>query len=178
MADFVNYNKRDASLPAGCKDLLDVLYQKSQSAECLGAEDKMRHIVRKGTLAMVESNVSRALQSRSPHLLLSISPPAKCLQFVLQRQPVVGMLARVQVTMGSSTEIDLRRFLEVRGFRTPDQSVPKFFSPNLPVEMNCDISSAVGDPGGIVKLATDLFREVCRLSDKEELTFLYCERED
>jgi hypothetical protein len=178
VADFVNFNKRDVSLPAGCKDLMDVLHQKMESAEPLAGPDKVRHTIVRGTLASFESNVLGALKSPSPYLYLSISPPSKSLQFVLQRQPVVGMLARVQVKMGSPTEMELRRFLEARGFRTPDQSVPKFFSPNLPVEMSCDISSAVDDPSRMIKLVTELFREVCRLGDSEELTFVICERDD
>jgi hypothetical protein len=92
VADFVNYNNRDVSLPAGCKDLLDVLQQKRDFAESLAGPDKVRHTILRGTLANFESNISRALKSPSRHLLLSISPPSKCLQFVLQRQPVVGIL--------------------------------------------------------------------------------------
>lgn len=171
MCDFVNYKKRDVSLPEGCKDLADVLNRKpppvDQKLTC-------------GKLSEIAEYVTRVWESQAPDLLLCFAP-GKELDFTFERltfwfQRVSGGLqARIQIQMGTPVETALRHFLQRHGFQVPDHSVPAHFSSKLPVLMICEISPLPADPLELSALATELFTEVCVLREDSDLTFFYYE---
>jgi hypothetical protein len=79
--------------------------------------------------------------------------------------------------MGTDDETELRAFLQSPGYNAPDNSVPAEFDPQLPVEMMCEISPLPDEAVKLTALATELFRQVCGLSDDFEVTICYHERE-
>src|SRR6266404_2534681 len=177
MLDFVDYHKRDISLPWGWTDLIQVLQANRGSSyapprETEPQEEYSSYEIIK-PLSQIEKYISLVFES-GVALSLQIVPFAgKKLEFTLQKLPFNDMRATVHVRMGTEVETRVGRFLETRGFSVPDSSVPAMFNPNLPVELFCDISPLPTDERQLAKLVGDLFHEVCGLNDQSELAFGY-----
>jgi len=174
---FVNYKKRDVTLPWGWTDLIQVLLATKHSPNAPpGAQEHQEgytscEIVK--PLSQIEKYVSLVVDSKTA-LSLHILPFAgKQLGFAIQKLPSNEVQASVTIRMQTQDETSVRRFWEARGFKAPDKSVPSFFNPDLPVDMICDISPLPADDAQVAKLAADFFREVCGLNDQSELAFYY-----
>lgn len=173
MSDFVNYKKRDITLPRGWKDLVQVLHAKGDSSAGDESQPEYSHCEIIKPLSQIERYISLVFDCRTP-LSLNIVPFAdRKLEFTIRKLPSDGLRASVQVRMGTEAEAGVRRFLQIRGFSVPDNSVPTMFNPNLPVELFCDIAPLPPQVEQVSNLVTDLFREVCGLNDQSELAFGY-----
>lgn len=143
MSDFINLNKRSVDLPEGCKNLADVLAWKSSPLRQKLIRDKLGHVGKYIAWAW-ESAASGLLLCFTPCAELMIQPPC----FSIQRSGGGELRANVQVRLRTKTEVALLWFLRRNGYSVPDNSIPKQFSPHLPVELMCRISPLPGEAMG------------------------------
>lgn len=164
MADFVNYNKRDIDLPAGCKDLMDVLKVQAREPEEVPRRKmpaKAFAIGQSSNLQMWEplsalgKLVERFYQQGSG--VLWIGSPE--LQLSARFMKVLNnVTVSVDFQQGSPHEPMIRDFLKKRGLNPPsDSGTPKAFFPSLPVEIMCTLSPLPAEPAEVSRLLLDLF---------------------
>jgi hypothetical protein len=179
MDGFVDYGKRSVQLPPGCKDLIDLLRPGVSgflSAIPPNLPDGLRHGgMVKGELSELAKYVARVFDSRALACSLWVRPPGDQLTFEVQRFDAGEVTASVIVEMGTKREKAVRDFIAARGFQAPDDSIPKQFSPNLPVELICHLSPLPSEVSILSNLGAELFRRVCGLSDQSELCYTHCE---
>ena len=183
MSDFVNFNKRSITLPAGCKDLIDVLRPHGVGLESfwdqLGTD--LSHATARGStvtggLSEIEKYVRMAFGSRAHVFILNISPTDWRLTLSLIRVLTNPMRASVLLETNTPQEAAVRRFFVDHHMQWPaGSSTPSQFSPQLPVHLICYISPLPSDAVVLSGLASDLFRESCGLTDESELCYHHLE---
>jgi len=170
MADFVNYNKREVTLPAGCKDLIDVLRPREGKPAGRRAESGI------GPLSEIAEHVQGVFDSRGRISALQITSPDGRIAANVRKKLGKHITALVTFQRGSEQEKAVRDFLASRGMQPPrDSEAPKlFFFPDLPVQMFCEISPLSPDPLEVSRLILDLFRRV-GLKDDALMDYHYFE---
>ena len=183
MSKFVNYKKRKVTLPAGCKNLMDLL----EPHPLRGLHDihdilasgelpaSTRKWVATGTLADIARSVAPVFESRALAFTLDIS---------LSGDQLVGvgrfgdgeMWSALSVQAGTDRERSVRDFFTRQSLRLPeDTDMPSCFSPELPMHVRYDIIPHPTDAPHLARLLSDLLREVFGLNDESELSFNYVE---
>lgn len=179
MAEFVNYNKRNISLPPGCKDLMDVLRgRKGAEAERLLELYKHAKVTRggeaRGSLSDLEDHVRSIFQSHGTQSSLVIRPPDDLISADVEKSLDEGISAFVWYQHGSELEQTVRDFLTQRGLELPNDSKPTSFTPNLPYQIICKLSPLPSGPEEVSRLLLELFRHA-GLSDDAPMLFRHNE---
>jgi len=166
MSQFVNYKKRGLTLPPGCKDLSDVLerqgLQPLLDLSRLGSSGGSVS----GRLFEIEKYVQMAFRSRALWFTLVVSPPDKRLTFHIARMRRKAVQAYVLVEKAAPREAAAGVFFARHGLQSTQ------LSPIMPEQQFLVRSFPMpSDRIILTKLATDLFREVYRLTDESELFY-------
>jgi hypothetical protein len=183
MSDFVNFRKRGVSLPAGCKDLIDVLHP--ASAPAAGAtvlSGSVRPLAWEGPtvthghrssggLHQVAGFLARLFESRSELSTLMISSAAEDLTAMFYLRGAERVFVLILIANNPKLERAVRSFYRERGI-LPVRSypIPKqeggglgwglvFPMPSLPIET--------------VRLTSDLLRTTSSAGEEAELRFRY-----
>lgn len=196
MSEFVNFNKRDISLPAGCKDLFDLLQRSSRRKNpslqqpLMQSPDfsKMRELMAKvkqgpsiqtkGLIADAGKYIDMVLRSTATTACLTVSTINKHLEWSFHNYQFKEkeISASVQVEMKTNEQKELKGFCDRHGFEAPDDSdTPGFFNPQLPVYLTCEIEPLPLDASSIIRLLNDLFGETCDMAENGEVEITYDE---
>jgi hypothetical protein len=137
MPDFVDYNKRDVSLPSGCKDLADLLKPRAGAPDVdsflkwFRSRERRRESVM-GTLADLPRHVSVLFASRAMACNLSLSLSDDRLTASFQKLFLRdGTLSVTLVQERTSQEGALLEFLSSHGLRLPTNLVQPKLSPSM-----------------------------------------------
>ena len=166
MSDLVNYNKRSIALPAGCKDLIDVLRRRGREKTDLLLERCNRAKVTRdesetGPLSDLAKHVRTVLGSSALFSTLCIRSPDDRLTANVGKMLGIKIRASVTFRKGSDQERAVREFLSSRGLEPADDSeTPKTFLPDMPIEIICELSPLSSDPAEVARLMVELFRHV------------------
>jgi len=182
MSKFVNYKKRSIVLPAGAKDLLDVLKgggaaKPGHTVHHPGASPHDPPTVSRsetftGSIQELEKYVAMVFASRAFSFSLTVTPAIERMALGVFRVAGDVLSANVSVQYNTDLERAVRRWFVLRGLPVPEESeMPSVFLPNQPVEITYDISPVSSEASTLSKLAADFFREVLSLTDKSQLTF-------
>ena len=177
MSDFVNYNGRSIKLLPGCKHMMHALYPgglewlRAHFAPTLSGA-----VVRSGSVRARVSEIGKyvqmAFESSALAFTLVISPSDESLTFNVTRVNGGTMWASVVVEEDTPPAAAVRNFFARHSLQLPeDSSMPGQFFPRAPVHLICHISPMPSEAGMLSRLVTDLFREVCDLSDESELCY-------
>jgi hypothetical protein len=173
MNEFVNFNKRDVSLPPGCKDLTDLLRPKTgPSIERPRRLTATRSETVTGVVADVGKYIQIAFESPEAMFALAISTSDGRLEVNALR--VEGEEPWVSLTFPKDTEEErvVRKFFARKGLQVPEDHVtPTGFFPKLPVHFIYHISPVPGDAAGVAALMTDFFRQCGKLESNSPLRF-------
>lgn len=174
MSQFVNYNKRNITLPPGCKNLIDVL--KSQESSGSLTPGLPQGIACGGTvrarLSEMSKYVQMAYQARGPLFSLAVSPADERISFEITLLRDLIRSAAVLVPVGTGAEAAVRSFFSARKVKLPEQKeITGQFYPQAPVYLIFTLEPMPPDAIALAQLATDLFCEVCALSDSSEVTY-------
>jgi hypothetical protein len=170
MDEFVNYKKRDISLPHGCKDLHDVL--KIHQAPVV----TQRTIVKRdesvtGALSEIGKFVAMVLESRADSIILGVNPPEDRLSVFIghvEGDPV-QLTVHVHFQKNSALETKLLEFIAQRGLKALGNSgMPPS---GLPAYFVFEFSPLPSDEPSISELITDFFERVCGARSDTELSF-------
>jgi hypothetical protein len=174
MSQFVDYNKRNLTLPPGCKDLIDVLRSPSSSdVQGLTVSDGG---VLAGRLTEIEKYVAMVFVSRARVFSLTIKPPGEPLAVDFVRTDDGRIWGCVVVKKGSGREIAMQSFIKRRGLPTPeDAGTIGQFQAGLLVVLVDRISPLPAEVADLARLVSDLFRNVCGLADDSKLSFQHYE---
>jgi hypothetical protein len=185
MSDFINYNKRDVSLPRGCKNLIDVLQAKALRKTASGSVDhdpsKLVTTTNSyvGKLYDIGGFIDRIIHSTAVAVHLFITTPDhQCVVTVVSFR-LEGMAspdftsATVDIPPNCPYEKALRTFLVKRSLTLPDMSgpLPASFLPGIPVLPSWRIDPLPAEAPTLAVLITDLFREVRSLDESSNLHF-------
>jgi|GEM_PF-3563517 len=192
MAKFVNYRKRNASLPPGCKDLIDVLDPKAKKtafasltpAQKSEMEKLQRDIDRAqsrfettvGYLCDLERLVFRIYQCDALSASLQMGPLDNLL-FHLDHHQIPSfersLEASVWAEEGSDLYVKTTAFLAARGLKSPPgpEVHGNFWAPGIPVTLVRNLVPIPPDAPSFARLAEDFFREVCQLNENSPVHF-------
>jgi hypothetical protein len=179
MSDFVNYSKRSVVLPAGCKDLIDVLRQDRPNLEWLEKYlgiDLSRTIARggmvKGTFLDIEKHVQRAATASALMFILNIIPNGERFTFRLHQLYQRPLEAIIELETGTPQAAALRRSLAARNLRTPDDvPVAGLLFSDLPWRLTLPIEPLPANTAALARVISELLRETNSLAPEPELAF-------
>ena len=134
MSDFVDYRKRPVTLPAGCKDLMDVLLHPGSSgptatapAAGLPAAKELAVVTHgqqwTGSLAQVERHLRRFFEARSELSTLMISSAAEDLTLMFYLRGLRQVFVLILLGSDAQLERTVRQFYGRRGIQ-PRQRYP------------------------------------------------------
>lgn len=188
MAKFVNYKKRNITLPAGCKNLSDLLPKaKSSTPRGIigithgGGQDEppptdSRNWSVTGKLTDMADRVAPVFASHALCFSLDVRPSDQEPHVDVYRTGDGETCSSITVQMGTDREKAVRDFLTRHGLRVPiDSGIPASFNPNLPVHHFYELLPPPGEMSQLTAVLVDLFREVFGLTDESELSFDYQE---
>jgi hypothetical protein len=186
MSKFVNYKKRSVMLPAGCKNLFDVLHPhglpKHVGKVHTGAisPNEPATVTRGesflGVLSDIDKYVAMVFESRARSFILMVTPPDEQFTVDVHRMEGLRMRASVVVQTGTEQERAVRSFFAQRGLQIPEDSgMPQMFVPGVPVQTLCDISPLPSKALLLSQLLADLLRGTFGLSDDSQLCFRHYE---
>ena len=177
MSEFVNYNKRDISLPKGCKDLADLLKRgrKGLSAyDSLATMPKpgqhmeiLNHLQASGGLEQLEGMLTKFFGSSAEGCSLSVAS-ANDVRLVLERTKdgAVGFLSFIH---NAKREHEMRELLTRYGLEQPPTSSKNIgfptFIPGAPVWGAYDLRPIPSEPVKRKALFGDLFRAMASTSE-------------
>jgi hypothetical protein len=184
VSEFVNYNKRGITLPAGCKDLAEVLRRKAlrKTHWVVPAGKLIAQVTTKseknfsGTLGAIRLHVAKVYLSRAQLVGLSISPPDDSYSVEVFRMD--GQELAACMTFGNDRERErtVRAFCAAHSLHVPrETSLPDTSSPDPPFEFSYLISPMPSEHQMLSKIATDFFLEICQVNEKSLLKFCYFE---
>ncbi len=134
MNPLVNFNKRSVDLPAGCKDLIDVLRPAAGGAcQSDSPTGHSRHIETVGKLVELPGRIAELTESQAAHIFLGVSPLDDRFEVFVSRMK--GEPSRASVTLNSASELvpATRSFFEAWGLRAPGEGpLPSSFVESLP----------------------------------------------
>lgn len=179
MSEFVNYNKRDVSLPPGCKDLVDVLRRRSErQVGSLAASDKAPaggSETVTGTVSQSHKYIDRAFSSDARYFILVIVTQDE--GFMVEFSKFWKKPATSMVLFSDESKYDqpVRQFFASNELSIPEKTgVPKqFFFPEVPVLTHYDIAPLPLESSHASDLIMRLFRAVCKTQDKDQVRFHY-----
>ena len=179
MSEFVNYNKRDVSLPPGCKDLMDVLRRR----EIPGLAEMTAYVERAvkrggmevGNIERTPKHIAKFFATHAFLVTLRIALLGEQLsvEFVrVKGEPSGSVVFPVE----SGYDDSVRRFFANNHLNvTTPSGVSKFFYPELPVLSNYDISPFPKEPSQAAELTIGLFRDVCGVKDDDRVDYRWGE---
>ena len=179
MAQFVNYNKRDCTLPPGCKDLIDVLRPSRERTEsgvarAISWPSAIReHRFDTAGLAQIGRYVEMLLQSRAKLFTLMVTTPDDEFKAVLYRSESESTTAIIPLAKDARTELGLRAFFDQQGIRPlVDCKLPDVGSGYTD---RCLVYPFPLEAARATSLTAELFRDVYGLSHEAGLDFRYYE---
>jgi hypothetical protein len=181
MSQFVNYKKRSVTLPPGCKNLIDLLRPRGLSKLHGTISPEERPTVTRGEtvagkLSEIQKYVGMMFESHAQAFTVMVSLSDERLTVDFARMTGEMMLASVVFEEDAERERLMRDFFARHGLQAPrDRGRPEQFHPDLPVQLIYRISPLPSDARLLSMLTTDLFHDVCGLSDDSELMFRYYE---
>ncbi len=177
MNEFVNYKKRDVTLPKGCKDLIDALETKERRQILRRAAAFKRPMATHdhtftGTLSEVGKYLEMAFASRAWMFTLWIGQLDERLNLHIKRAEDGTVSASATVRQDSAEELSLRGFFARRGLDWPiDSGFPPQFVPGGPVDVMVKISPLPSRGPGLTGLMVDLFLDVYGANMDTALSF-------
>jgi len=182
MAKFVNYKKRSIDLPAGSKNLIDVLkgggvtqpvpsvYHPATVPHCPPTTTRSETFT--GRIPDIEKYVTMVFESHSFSFGLSMTPVDEKLALTVSRMEGEIIWASGSVQFDTDLERAVRRFFVHRGLPVPEDSeTPSVFLPDMPVQISYDITPLPSEASILSRFAADLLREVQGLTADSQLTF-------
>ena len=162
MSDFVDYNKRDAELPPGCNDLIDLLTHAGEADVNLSDQQY------KGAVGRI-SDIPTYVRA------LFASPASSFDLWITGQWIIVTVWKTFQSLISATVEIQYRpdqegavlNFMSSRGLEIPADSAPW--------NLLYHLSPLPPDPIELAQLVSDLFRHT---GVTEETAMSYCYRED
>src|SRR6266540_2566235 len=132
MSKFVNYKKRSITLPAGSKNLIDIL-QGGGAAQFVpeiphrpgcpfGPSTVTRSETGTGYISDIEKDMGMVFESRVWCFTLAIFPPNRRAAIGIHRLEDAWMCASVAVQFDTEVERAVRRFFVLRGLPVPEDS--------------------------------------------------------
>jgi hypothetical protein len=181
MSDFVNYNKRTFNLPAGCKDLIDLLALGPAVAgrPAPGYGELPVKVVRGGAgtvpLQQLGEYVSKVCGSPSNIVQFIASSPEERLTISLDRtHSFAGSKLTLSVMAKNEAEEGaIRGFFEGKGLG-PASGQP---APGLPVQLSYPIPALHAHSWVLAAILIEFFKVVCGLDEQAELRYCYNEFE-
>ena len=179
MSEFVNYSKREVTLPPGCKNLIDVLSNAVPANLAVPATGTKKQVARNKSFTAPLSDIGKyvAMAFESHGLMFRMiltSPDSRLTVFLTRSQGEVRALAKVQ--KNSTDEKVIAEFFAYHGLAMPaDFEELDLICPGLPRSFRYKISPLSSDPFVVSQLVKDLFRYVCDLSGNTELKIHYDE---
>lgn len=182
MSKFVDYKKRSIALPAGCKDLSDLL-----KAHVLPSAGNATPTIYRPPVFERKESMAGKISDIEKYIGMVFAMPTGTVTFVVNpsdggfsinvfRMDARGIDAHVRVRGGTDQEKAVRLFFVQRGLEVPRESgMPEPFHPGIPWETCFDISPLPTEAALLSKFVTDLLREVFRLNDSSELQLHYVE---
>ena len=142
MDEFVNYKKRDISLPPGCKDLLDLVRASNAPPDALypaepplGSEPDAIEL--SGHLRDLEKYAAMVYESAAKNATLEIAPIGETESLPpihIQRSTCLPLSLNITVEDGTEQERAIRDYFTKHGFPTPkEMEIPNVFLPKWPV---------------------------------------------
>jgi hypothetical protein len=192
MSDFVDYGKRDASLPAGCKDLIDVLKGRgTPEAARSGVTIFFSQFSQVSSPGYEPQRADRAVGTISDIAgyvkMLHRSRALNCDLWIVSLDPRIPITVTVWKMFHHliSACIEVRRdvprmqavldFLLSHGLEIPkDLPSQVTFGPEVTLSSPCHISPLPRFPKRIAKLICDILRHV-GVTDETKIGFIYQE---
>ncbi len=181
MSKFVNYKKRNISLPAGCKDLIDLLKpeQRRKVMDSLGSNpnlNAMRDDSFIGSLSEIGNVINRALTSGAPMATLSVASMDEEVSLALHRMGAENLSASVSFIQTQSSEEKMKAVFESLGLPVPRGSgIPEHFIKGQPVQLIYEINSEPGQSGDLATLATVIFQKFCGMEPTSQIRVYFVE---
>jgi hypothetical protein len=186
MSKLVNYKKRSVALPAGAKNLVDVLKGggATQPAPTVHHPATLpydpstvsRSETFSGGIPDLEKYVAMVFESRAFSFMLTVIPMNERIAFEAFRGADDVLSASVSVRFNTDLERAVRCWFVQRDIPvSEDSEMPPQFLPDQPVEVNYEISPVPSEASTLSKLAADFFREALSLTDESPLTFTFYE---
>ena len=182
MSKFVNYNKREFTLPPGCKDLIDVLRPRraltlgKDAAAVTGRPAVTRSGQTIGRLSEVPRHISMLVTSRSELFTLMIGTTEEALSIVRYRSESEGISALVLVTNDAERERGIRGFFERHGIEPLENFLVPPDAGSQPVR--CLVYPLPAAAPDASQITTDLLRSVYGFTDESEIQFRHHEITD
>src|SRR5579872_1471070 len=101
MSDFVNYNNRDVSLPAHCKDLIDVLRRASPRPGRLEDFQIVRDEVLTGTLSELGVHIQAFCKFQGWFSELRITEPDDQIAVLFNKTVYTELVESISIPLGS-----------------------------------------------------------------------------
>jgi hypothetical protein len=180
MSKFVNYKKRDISLPGGCKDLMDVITQ-GKTHVSLSHFHNAAHELPEGegktilgTIADIPKYVLKALGPSSGNFVLMIQSPNHWLAVNIQGLGIDTVSAFVWFPDDPERKKIVQAFFQHHSLEVPNDTevLAQFLFPDQPVTLTFAIKPEPGDAQGLANLTMDLFRHCCASGENPEMHFL------
>ena len=187
MSKFVNYNKRDITLPQGKKNLIELLQPEcapnpvgSPHAGAVSSEQPpivLRDESCSAKIQDLEKHFTTVFESREVTSMLVVTTPAdEEFEISIVRTGEGILMAHFGVSGGTDREKAVRSFLVHRGFNIPeDCEMPSEFQRGLGWQAIFDVLPPPPEPANLSILAEDLLLEVFGLSGDSLLTFKFLE---
>ena len=181
MAKFVNYKKRNVTLPAGCKDLIDLLEpgKRRKATELLGPHPNMK-VMRDDSfiskLSEIGKPISAALESGAPMAMLSVSSLDEQTSLDVHRMGGENLSTSVSFTQTALSEQKMKAIFENLGLRVPqDSAIPEHFIKGQPVQLIYEIDPERVQAGDLAALAAVIFREFCSMEPTSQVRVHFLE---
>ena len=170
MSEFVNYNKRDVTLPPGCKDLIDVLRLGEASPPKRGGVTRGGMTI--GRLSEVPQHIARLLKSRSAVSMLSIGFVEQPRSIALLRENTL-LTGVAFVRKGAENEQGIRQLLQSHGIKVVADYLLPAEAGAEPVRGVWYLLTPVLPPAS--EITTDLLRNVYGFSEESKVQIQYYE---
>jgi hypothetical protein len=175
MSKFVNYKKRGISLPAGCKELIDLLEPgKRRKVNELLAPSPDVKVTRDDSFISSLSDIGKpigdTLASRARMTMLAVTSLDDKLSLDVHRMGAETLSTSVTFTQTPASERRMKAIFERSGRQVPpDSGAPGHFLKDLPVQCIYRISPEPVEAADLTALATAIFRDFCGMEPTSEV---------
>ena len=184
MGKFVNYKKRAVTLPAGFKDLADLLQNKTAKlprAKASGSKSGgLKENPVNAPLSEVGTFIDRLNQSRSSSAGFVVHWRTESRECTIHFERIGKdeILAYTWVEEGTEFERIVRAFLSRHGLepqKPPEPEAPQKHSASVQMFVRFELGPLSKGAGALAMLTAAFFRETCGVTDNCEVTFIYYE---
>jgi len=184
MSKFVNYKKRGISLPAGCKELIDLLEPSNRrKVNDLLAPSPDVKIARDDSfisnLADIGKPITAALESQAGMTMLAVASLDDQLSLDIYRMGTETLSTSLTFPQNPASERRMKAIFERSGLQLPAHTeLPQHFLKDQPVQLTYLISPEPVKAADLVALAIAIFRDFCGMEPSSELRVRFLEFRD